>query len=108
MIANVKKSVFNLEMLDAVKRETTVATAIPDNQISVVLAIPLKQIIEDENQPRKDFNDENWQDFASDIKRRGVQTPIHVRPAVDGIYTIIHGARRYRASLEAGLSLIHI
>ena len=106
MIANVKKSVFNLEMLDAVKRETTVATAIPDNQISVVLAISLNQIIEDENQPRKDFNDENWQDFVSDIKRRGVQTPIHVRPAVNGNYIIIHGARRYRASLEAGLSKI--
>lgn len=106
MIANVKKSVFNLEMLDAVKREATPPSAIPSNQISAVLAIPLKQIIEDENQPRKDFNDEDWQDFVSDIKRRGVQTPIHVRPAVDGIYTIIHGARRYRASLEAGLGTI--
>ena len=106
MIANVKKSVFNLEMLDAVKREATPPSAIPSNQISAVLAIPLKQIIEDEHQPRKDFNDENWQDFFSDVKRRGVQTPIHVRPAVDGIYTIIHGARRYRASLEAGLSTI--
>ncbi|CAN4268082.1 parB_part, ParB/RepB/Spo0J family partition protein [Methylophilaceae bacterium] len=106
MIANIKKSVFNLEMLDAVKRETTSATAIPDNQISVVLAIPLNQIIEDEQQPRKDFNDENWQDFVSDVKRRGVQTPIHVRPAVDETYTIIHGARRYRASLEAGLNTI--
>ena len=106
MIANVKKSVFNLEMLDAVKREATPPSAIPSNQISAVLAISLKQIIEDEHQPRKDFNDENWQDFVSDIKRRDVQTPIHVRPAVNGIYTIIHGARRYRASLEAGLSTI--
>lgn len=106
MIANVKKSVFNLEMLDAVKREATPPFAIPSNQIGAVLAIPLKQIIEDEHQPRKDFKDENWQDFVSDIKRRHVQTPIHVRPAVDGIYTIIHGARRYRASQEAGLSTI--
>lgn len=106
MIANVKKSVFNLEMLDAVKREATPQSAIPSNQIGAVLAIPLKQITEDEHQPRKDFNDENWQDFVSDIKRRHVQTPIHVRPAVDGIYTIIHGARRYRASQEAGLSTI--
>jgi len=48
MIANVKKSVFNLEMLDAVKRETTSAPAILDNQVGVVLAIPLNQIIEDE------------------------------------------------------------
>ena len=57
----------------------------PDNQLNVVLAIPLSQIIEDENQPRKNFHDENWQNFVSDIKRRGIQTPIHVRPAVDGI-----------------------
>ena len=106
MIANVKKPIFNLEMLDAVKREATPPSAIPSNQISAVLAIPLKQIIEDEHQPRKDFNDENWQDFVGDIKRRGVQTPIHVRPAVNGNYIIIHGARRYRASLEAGLSKI--
>jgi ParB family transcriptional regulator, chromosome partitioning protein len=107
MIANVKKSVFNLEMLDAVKREASTPSAIPSNQINAVLAIPLKKIIEDEHQPRKNFNDEeSWQDFVSDIQRRNVQTPIHVRPAVDGIYTIIHGARRYRASLEAGLSTI--
>ncbi len=84
----------------------TNAVTKPDNQLNVVLAIPLSQIIEDKNQPRKDFHDENWQDFISDIKRRGVQTPIHLRPAIEGIYTIIHGARRYRASLEAGLSTI--
>ncbi len=72
MIANVKKSVFNLEMLDAVKREATPPSAIPSNQIGAILAIPLKQIIEDEHQPRKDFNHGNWQDFVSDIKRRGV------------------------------------
>ena len=80
----------------------------PDNQLNIALAIPLSQIIEDENQPRKNFHDENWQDFVNDIKRQGVQTPIHVRPAVDGIYTIIHGARRYRASLEAELSTIAV
>ena len=80
----------------------------PDNQLNVVLAIPLSQIIEDENQPRKNFHDENWQNFVSDIKRRCIQTPIHVRPAVDGIYTIIHGARRYRASLEAELITIAV
>ena len=72
MIANIKKSVFNLEMLDAVKREATQPSAIPSNQIGAVLAIPLKQIIEEEHQPRKDFNDENWQNFVSDVKRRGI------------------------------------
>ena len=88
MIANVKKSVFNLEMLDAVKRETTSAPAILDNQVGVVLAIPLNQIIEDEHQPRKDFNDENWQDFVSDVKRRHTNTD--TRASSSGWYLYHH------------------
>lgn len=105
------KTSFDLSAFDQLAHGTFGASktnAAPklDNQLNVVLAIPLSQIIEDENQPRKNFHDEHWQDFVSDIKRRGVQTPIHVRPAVYGIYTIIHGARRYRASLEAELGTI--
>lgn len=104
------KTSFDLSAFDQLAHGAfgTNKTPKPGNQLNVVLAIPLSQIIEDEHQPRKDFHDENWQDFVSDIKRRGVQTPIHVRPAVDGIYTIIHGARRYRASLEAELSTIAV
>ena len=105
------KTSFDLSAFDKLAHGTfgasnTNAAPKPDNQLNVVLAIQLSQIIEDENQPRKNFHDENWQDFVSDIKRRGVQTPIYVRPAINGIYTIIHGARRYRASLEAELSTI--
>ena len=107
------KASFDLSAFDQLAHATfgasnTNAAPQSDNQLNVVLAIPLSQIIEDENQPRKNFHDENWQDFVSDIKRRGVQTPIHVRPSVDGIYTIIHGARRYRASLEAELITIAV
>lgn len=102
------KTSFDLSAFDQLAHGAfgTNKTPKPDNQLNVVLAIPLSQIIEDAHQPRKNFHDEHWQDFVSDIKRRGVQTPIHVRPAVDGIYTIIHGARRYRAALEAELSTI--
>lgn len=102
------KTSFDLSAFDQLAHGAfgTNKTPKSDNQLNVVLAIPLSQIIEDEHQPRKDFHDEHWQDFVSDIKRRGVQTPIHVRPEVEGIYTIIHGARRYRAALEAELSTI--
>lgn len=78
----------------------------PDNQINAVLAIPLPSIVEDINQPRIDFNDEGWDNFVADIKKNGVRNPIHIRPAKNGIYTIINGARRFRASIAAELLTI--
>ena len=70
----------------------------PDNQIGIVLSLPLINVIEDPTQPRTEFDVEELTKLSEDIARRGVQAPIAVRPAVDGIYQIIHGARRFRAS----------
>lgn len=78
------------------------------NQVGVVLAIDLNNVIEDTNQPRQVFDDESMQALIDDIKLRGVQAPIAVRPSVDGIYKIIHGARRYRAALAAGLPKVPV
>ncbi len=78
------------------------------NQVGVVLAIDLNNVIEDTDQPRQVFDDEDMQALVDDIKLRGVQAPIAVRPAVDGIYKIIHGARRYRAALAAGLPKVPV
>lgn len=78
----------------------------PDNQIGIVLSLPLTAVIEDPTQPRTEFDAEELAKLAEDIARRGVQAPIAVRPAVDGIYQIIHGARRFRASGLAGLETI--
>ena len=78
----------------------------PDNQIGIVLSLPLINVIEDPTQPRTEFDVEELTKLSEDIARRGVQAPIAVRPAVDGIYQIIHGARRFRASGLAGLPTI--
>lgn len=78
------------------------------NQVGVVLAIDLNNVIEDTDQPRQVFDDEAMQALIDDIKLRGVQAPIAVCPAVDGIYKIIHGARRYRAALAAGLPKVPV
>lgn len=78
----------------------------PDNQIGVVLSLPLINVIEDPTQPRTEFDVEELTKLSEDIARRGVQAPIAVRPAVNGIYQIIHGARRFRASGLAGLTTI--
>ena len=78
----------------------------PDNQIGIVLSLPLTVVIEDPTQPRTEFDEDELSKLAEDIGRRGVQAPIAVRPPVDGIYRIIHGARRFRASTKAGLATI--
>ena len=81
-------------------------TFAPDNQIAIVLSLPLDKVIEDPTQPRTEFDAEELTKLSEDIARRGVQAPIAVRPAVEGIYQIIHGARRFRASGMAGLPTI--
>lgn len=81
-------------------------TFAPDNQIGVVLSLPLACVIEDPTQPRTEFDAEELAKLSEDIARRGVQAPIAVRPPIDGIYQIIHGARRFRASGLAGMPTI--
>ncbi|MER0171871.1 MAG: ParB/RepB/Spo0J family partition protein [Nitrosomonas sp.] len=70
--------------------------------------IDIMLISEDIHQPRKEFNQETLKELAETIKLRGVKSPISVRPNPDkpGAYIINHGARRYRASINAGLTKI--
>lgn len=70
--------------------------------------IDISLISEDIHQPRKEFNQETLRELTETIKLRGVKSPISVRPDVDkpGTYIINHGARRYRASIKAGLTKI--
>ncbi len=70
--------------------------------------IDLDLIIEDIHQPRKEFNQDTLRELTETVKLRGVKSPISVRPNPDkpGTYIINHGARRYRASINAGLKAI--
>ncbi|CAE6507955.1 Transcriptional repressor protein KorB [Nitrosomonas nitrosa] len=70
--------------------------------------IDVNLIIEDIHQPRKEFNQDTLRELTETVKLRGVKSPISVRPNPDkpGTYIINHGARRYRASINAGLKTI--
>jgi len=70
--------------------------------------ISLDLIMEDAAQPRKTFDAASLAELTETIKLRGVKTPISVRPNPDKpeTYIINHGARRYRASKNAGLRSI--
>lgn len=58
------------------------------------------------NQPRKEFDEEALQDLAESIRGHGLIQPIAVRRQSSGLYQIIAGERRWRASRIAGLKEI--
>ena len=89
----------------------TVVPAEPNNGIPLpiptgeqIFQLPLSEVRPSKTNPRKSINEERLTDLAADIRQRGVQEPILVRPMTDGVfkYEVIFGERRYRASQEAG------
>lgn len=64
--------------------------------------IALKEITEDENQPRRSIEEQTIEELAQTIRTIGVIEPIVVRPAQKG-YKIVVGHRRWRAASMAGL-----
>ena len=70
---------------------------------SVGRMIPTELLVPNPDQPRRVFGDIT--DLVSSIKEKGVLEPVLVRPTGEK-YQIIAGERRYRASVEAGLSQI--
>lgn len=65
--------------------------------------IPIDKLAPNPNQPRVEIGD--LTDLIASVKDKGVLEPLLVRPSdVGGRFMIISGERRYRASLEAGLT----
>lgn len=65
--------------------------------------IPIDKLAPNPNQPRVEIGD--LSELISSIREVGVLEPILVRPSdVGGRFMIISGERRYRASLEVGLT----
>lgn len=63
----------------------------------------IEDVVEDPDQPRQDFDEDELEQLARNIKQRGVRSPISVKPKnAAGKHVINHGARRYRASKIAG------
>ena len=71
-------------------------------------AISLDKIIPNKYQPRRSAKkDTAFEELAKSIKEKGVIEPVIVsKDSATGKYMLIAGERRYRASLEAGLTEI--
>lgn len=72
------------------------------------MEIPLADIEEDPNQPRREFSADSMAEMVASIKATGVKTPVSLRPnpAKPGKWLLNFGARRYRGSKEAGKKTI--
>lgn len=72
------------------------------------LLLPVADIDEDPDQPRREFDANALQELAETIRERGVRQPISVRPNLQqaGRWVLNFGARRLRASKLAGLEII--
>jgi ParB family chromosome partitioning protein len=66
----------------------------------------VNDIVPNRYQPRHNFSPTELTELTASIKETGVLQPIVVRRKGDGIFELISGERRWRASKEAGLDTI--
>jgi ParB family chromosome partitioning protein len=72
---------------------------------SEIREIELKSVRPNKFNPRLDFNTEELEILAGNIREKGLLQPIIVRPAGD-YYEVVVGERRYRAAQKAGLDRV--
>ena len=70
--------------------------------------IRISDIQKNPYQPRKEFSKEKIEELAQSIKENGLIQPIIVSQSPVIGYEILAGERRYRASIEAGLSEVPV
>lgn len=70
-----------------------------------VIELVLSQIVPDENQARKDFDESSLEELSASIKQYGIIQPVIVRK-YDDKYKLVAGERRWRAAKRAGLNKI--
>ena len=75
----------------------------------LALMVPVDQLDEDPDNPRKEFSPEAIEELAQDIVQRGILQPIVVSDRNDkGRYLIRFGSRRWRAAIQAGLTTVPV
>jgi len=98
------KGLDTLIPVDKEVKAKKVETVNPENAITMV---KIGKIKNNENQPRKKFDDDAIEELAESIKQHGVITPLIVQDR-DTYYEIVAGERRWRASIKAGLSEVPV
>ncbi|MEO8691397.1 MAG: ParB/RepB/Spo0J family partition protein [Candidatus Saccharimonas sp.] len=95
------ESLIPSELLD----ESFDPTAGQDGEVSDLRNIKLSEIVRDEDQPRRQFDDVSLAELGESIRQHGILQPIVVTPHA-GKYMIVAGERRYRAAKLVGLERV--
>ena len=90
--------------LAAMMGEQSIETALPEREVH---ELPIWDVIPNEDQPRKNFDEQSLATLAESIKNLGIFQPIVVRKQKDK-YQIVAGERRYRAALMVGLETVPV
>ena len=90
--------------LAAMMGEQSIETALPEREVH---ELPRGDVIPNEDQPRKNFDEQSLATLAESIKNLGIFQPIVVRKQKDK-YQIVAGERRYRAALMVGLETVPV
>lgn len=72
------------------------------------LECDIEKIIPNKHQPRSYFEEEGLNELTLSIEEHGVLQPLLVAMQEDGLYQLIAGERRLRASLRAGLKKVPV
>lgn len=69
------------------------------------MMVPIENIVPNPDQPRRRFDPEHLEDLSNSIREKGVIQPLIVREKTEtpGVYEIVAGERRWRASQQAQL-----
>lgn len=74
---------------------------------ATVSEIEVDLIVQNPNQPRKNFNKDKLDELVRSIEANGILEPILVRPK-DGRYELVFGERRFRAALQLGYTKVPV
>ncbi len=72
-----------------------------DRTDTMIRDIPLENICESKTNPRSHFDESAMAELAANVKQHGVLQPVLLRPhpsGESGVYELVAGARRFRAS----------
>jgi ParB family transcriptional regulator, chromosome partitioning protein len=89
-------------------RPAPVVTRPPEREAEagVVTHIEISRIHPNPFQPRADFDQQALDELKDSIREKGIIQAVTVRRAEEGMYELISGERRIRASMEIGLTSI--
>ena len=68
--------------------------------------VPVNAVVSMPFQSRLEFDEEALDELAASIRVHGVLEPLLVRPEPSGLYGLVCGERRLRASKKAGLTMV--